>query len=574
MVKFVSLFIMNHAVVLIGGEAGQGIFYAGDIFCKAILEGGLEFFSRVEFPSLIRGGHNSINIRVSDKEVRSSLKNYDLIVALDENTVNQHKSLLKSSGRIICNEGIKVEGVEVYHVPFEKILKKFEATSILKNAIALGATCAVLSYDFKFLEQAIRKDLDSKKVDKKLIVKNIEVSKFAYDYIQKNYGDDFEIKLEGGRSKNKRMINGNRSLVEGALKAECKFMGAYPMSPATSIMEEFDKTEGVVMKQAFDEIGAIGFALGASFAGVRSMTATSGGGLDLMGEFVSLVGSSEQPLVIVDVQRPGAATGLPTRQGQSDLNLVLNVGHGEFPRVVLVPGDVEELYYETFNAFNIADKYQLPVLVLSDKHLASSVASLSVFDSKNLVVDRGEIVVGDVVGYKRFSITESGVSPRSIPGKGPVFNSSSDEHNEEGLIFEGADNKVVMEDKRFRKLEALKKELVSPKLYGEENVDITLVSFGSTKAAVLEALGDLKNENVNVNFLQLICVCPFPSEYVQSVLSKSKKIICVEENKTGQLASLIRRETGIEIKEKLLKYDGRAFFPCEIFDRVLEVYNG
>jgi 2-oxoglutarate ferredoxin oxidoreductase subunit alpha len=350
-------------------------------------------------------------------------------------------------------------------------------------------------------------------------------------------------------------------------------MGAYPMSPATSIMEEFDKEEGVLMKQAFDEIGAIGFALGASIAGVRSMTATSGGGLDLMGEFISLVGSSEQPLVIVDVQRPGAATGLPTRQGQSDLNLVLNIGHGDFPRVVLVPGDVEELYYETFNAFNIADKYQLPVLVLSDKHLASSVGSLSVFDDKGLAVDRGEIVLEDVENYKRFSVTKSGVSPRSIPGKGPVFNSSSDEHNEEGLIFEGADNKVVMEDKRFRKLDALKKELALPKLHGSKNAEITLVSFGSTKAAILEAVEDLKNESVNVNFLQLVCVCPFPSEYVQSVLSKSKKIICIEENKTGQLAGLIRRETGIEIKEKLLKYNGRAFFPSEIFDKVMGVYN-
>ena len=564
---------MNHAVVLIGGEAGQGIFYAGDIFSKAILEGGLEFFSRVEFPSLIRGGHNSVNIRVSDNEVRSSLKNYDLIVALDENTVNKHKGLLKSSGRIICDESIEVEGVEVYRIPFEKILKKFEAGRVMKNTLALGATCAVLSYDFKFLEQAIRKDLENKKVSSVLIEKNIEVSKFAYDYIQKNYGDTFEIKLEGSRNKNKRMINGNRSLVEGALKAECKFMSAYPMSPATSIMEEFDKEEGVVMKQAFDEIAAIGLALGASFAGVRAMTATSGGGLDLMGEFVSLIGVAEQPLVIVDVQRPGAATGLPTRQGQSDLNLVLNVGHGEFPRIVLAPGDVEELYYETFNAFNLADKYQLPVLILSDKHLASSVVSLSAFDDKGLVVDRGEIVVEDVEDYKRFKVTESGVSPRSIPGKGPVFNSSSDEHNEEGLIFEGADNKVNMEDKRFRKLNGLKRELALPKLHGGESADITLVSFGSTKAVILEAVEDLKNESVNVNFLQLVCVCPFPSEYVKSVLSKSKKIICVEENKTGQLAGLIRRETGIGIKEKLLKYNGRAFFPCEIFERVMEVYN-
>ncbi|MCK5107805.1 MAG: 2-oxoacid:acceptor oxidoreductase subunit alpha, partial [Nanoarchaeota archaeon] len=398
----------------------------------------------------------------------------------------------------------------------------------------------------------------------------------------KNYSDfGFKLKTQKRKEKSlykkkdKIMLTGNFALTLGAIKAGCKFLSAYPMTPSTSIMQYFAKHEdkaGIVMKQAFDEITAINMALGASFAGVRSMTSTSGGGIALMTETISLLGLSEIPLVIVDVQRPGPATGLPTRQGQGDFRFILHIGHGDFPRIVLAPGDYEECFRDTFKAFNLADKYQVPVLIISDKHMASSLMTVKPFSMAGLKINRGKLLsneqVAKIKDFKRYANTTNGISSRSIPGQKAVFRSSSDEHDEYGNIFEDGDNRIVMEEKRMRKLEYAIKDIPLPKLYGPKNADVTLISWGSTKNAILEAVDMLNKQGKKVNFMHFCYLFPFHKDYVTKFLKKCKKVACIEENISGQFAGYIREQTGIKVNKKINKYNGSAFFPEEIVEKV------
>ncbi|MFC2136227.1 2-oxoacid:acceptor oxidoreductase subunit alpha, partial [Bacteroidota bacterium] len=444
----------------------------------------------------------------------------------------------------------------------------------------LGAAMAVVDYDFEMLADAIRGSFAKKSKKSEIMERNVDVARKGYDYIKNNYKNDFGIKLEKKPKKKKMLINGNQAVAIGAIKAGCKFLSAYPMTPASSIMNYFilnEEKANVVMKQADDEIAAINMSLGAAYAGVRAMTSTSGGGLALMSETVSLVGMSEVPLVIVNVQRPGPATGLPTRQGQGDLKFVLNIGHGDFPRIVIAPGDVEECFYETFNAFNLADKYQLPVLILSDKHLAVSNTSRPVFDTKGMKIDRGWMLTDaeakKATDYKRFLVTDSGVSPRAIPGQDCIYRSSSDEHNEHGDIHEEADNRKQMEEKRHRKLDTAMNDIPLPKIHGPEKADVTIVSWGSPKGAILEAMDYLKKDGITANFLQMTYIFPFHTHFVMEFLKKSKLVIDIEENGTAQMAGVIREYTGFKIEHKILKYNGRSFFPSEIYDEVKKIYN-
>ncbi|MBU0471563.1 MAG: 2-oxoacid:acceptor oxidoreductase subunit alpha [Nanoarchaeota archaeon] len=580
---------VNRLSWLIAGEAGYGIMTAGQNFAKAMVLGGLNIFTHVEYPSLIRGGHNAFAVRVEEDEVRCPIQMYNLIVALNKETIDRHKNFLTHGGGIIfdpdkitLNDGEVRADVRIYKVPTTQIIKETtDAIPVMNNSVTLGASMAVLNYDFELLAESIKGTYSKKKKANNMIDINIEVAKKGYDYIKNNYPNDFNVKLEKRTKKKKMMIIGNQAIALGAIKAGCKFLSAYPMTPATSVMNYFVSKEeeaGVVMKQADDEIAAINMALGASYAGVRAMTSTSGGGLALMAETASLVGMSEIPLVIVNVQRPGPATGLPTRTGQADLKFVMNIGHGDFPRIVITPGDVQECFYETFNAFNLADKYQLPVFVVSDKCLAVSIRSIPEFDTKYMKIDRGCLLTDEeannLYDYKRFLITDSGVSPRAIPGQNAIFRSSSDEHNEHGEIHEEQDNRVSMEDKRFRKLDTALKDIPLPKLYGPENADMTIVGWGSTKGVVLEAMEYLKKDGITANFLHFTYMFPFHADWVSEFLSKCKMVVDVEGNKTAQLAGVIREFTGFKIEKKVLKYNGRTFFPSEVYDDLKRAYHG
>ncbi|MBC8495198.1 2-oxoacid:acceptor oxidoreductase subunit alpha [archaeon] len=579
---------INRLSWLIGGEAGYGIMTAGEKFARAMVQGGLNIHTHVEYPSLIRGGHNSFGVRVEEDEVTCPILMYNLIVALNKDTINRHKDFLTAGGGIVYDaseiklqEGEIRSDIKLYDVPLMKLVNETKGgIRVMRNSVAVGASMAILDYDFTCLAEAIRGVNNRRLKGSKIAEINVHIAKKGYDYIKKNFQNDFEIKLEKRPRTKKMLIRGNEAIALGAIKAGCKFMSAYPMTPASSIMGYFvrkEKEAKVVMKQADDEITAINMALGASFAGVRSMTATSGGGLALMTETTSLVGISEVPLVIVNVQRPGPATGLPTRQGQGDLKFVLNIGHGEFPRILIAPGDAEECFYETFNAFNLADKYQLPVFIVSDKHLAASYKSVKEFDTKNLKIDRGWLLSDEEanqwVDYKRFMNTDSGVSPRAIPGQKTLFRSSSDEHNEYGNICENPDNRLIQDGKRFRKLDTALSEIPLPKLYGPQNADVTIVGWGSTKGAILEAMKYLKEDGIKANFLHFVYIYPMHVDYVKRFLKNAKKVVNVEENVTAQLAGIIREFTGFKIKHKVLKHNGRTLYPSEIYDGIKKVYN-
>ena len=564
--------IVNKAVIAIGGEAGYGIMSASDMIAKSMVLGGLNIYTRAEYPSLIRGGNNAVTIRVAEEEIGCSVQHIDLLLALNKETVDKYKKFLKKGSAIVYDSKhfqlnkASYKGIKLYDIPILKLIEELELPKVVMNTIIIGAGLGILDYDITLFEKSIKKAFAKKK--KEVIQINLRAVRAGYNYVKHFFDDEFGIILKKIPKKGKKIIlTGNDSLSIGAIKAGCKFLSAYPMTPASSIMTYFAKHETkakVVMKQAFDEIGAINMALGASYAGVRSMTSTSGGGLALMTETVSLLGIQEIPLVIVNVQRPGPATGLPTRQGQGDLKFVLNIGHGDFPRIVMAPGDYQELFYDTFDLFNLAEKYQVPALILSDKTFASSKCSIDPFDMKGMKIKRtimSDAECNKIKNYKRFANTKSGISKRAIPGQKCVFRSSSDDHNEFGEIFEGEENKIMMEDKRFRKMDGLLKELPLPKIYGPKTADITIVSWGSPKNAILEAMQMSKKK---INFIQIKYMMPFHADYIGKFLNKAKKVICVEENKTGQLADIIRMNTGFKVHKKLLKYGGRSFFPEEI----------
>lgn len=368
------------------------------------------------------------------------------------------------------------------------------------------------------------------------------------------------------------LLTGNEAIALGAIAAGCKFMAAYPMTPATSIMEYMAakaKEQDLVMVHAEDEISAINMTIGAGYAGVRAMTATSGSGFCLMVEGLGLAGITETPIVIIDAQRPGPAIGLPTRTEQGELEFILYAHHGEFPRAVLAPATTEDAFWLTIKAFNLAERYQTPVILLTDQHLASSYATVDRFDLSKITIDRGllfsEEEAAKSSAYKRHRITKSGVSPRAFPlQRGVLVVTDADEHNEAGHLIEDAETRTLMMQKRMRKLLGLKKEIAPPQLYGPKTAQTTLIGWGSTHGAIGEAMNTLRKEGASVNWLHLNELWPFPAEAVAEALDKASSSYVIENNATGQLSHLIRAETGSKVSGRILKYDGRPFTPAYI----------
>lgn len=378
------------------------------------------------------------------------------------------------------------------------------------------------------------------------------------------------------------LLTGNEAVGLGAISAGCKFYVAYPMTPTTPLlhfMASNDRKCGMVVMQAEGEIAAINVAAGAFFAGVRAMTATSGGGFCLMSEGLGMTAMTETPIVILMGQRSGPSTGLPTYSSQGDLRFVIHASQGEFPRVVIAPGDVEECFYLAMEAFNLAEKYQMPVILLGDKSLLESNESTELFDAKRVPIDRGLLQTGDQYEgeeeYKRHKFTENGISPRVLLGmKGAIVRTNADEHNESGYTTEDPVLTAKMMDKRFKKMDSLLKEFESMetvKLYGPEKADVTLIGWGSTKGPIREAMKLLAKANVKANYLQIIFLNPFPASKVQKVLKSAEKTVVIENNKTSQLTSLIKENVLMDVDRKILKYDGRPFNPEELAEKIREV---
>ncbi|WP_455369396.1 2-oxoacid:acceptor oxidoreductase subunit alpha [[Eubacterium] cellulosolvens] len=555
----------------IGGEAGQGLQTIGYILAKSMARGGLYVFTNQDNESRIRGGHNFYQIRISDNKIENLAEKIQVIIAMDEQSITEHKDELIKNGVIIFDGekiNVKEDKKNLLSVPFERLAKEKSGSTKMANSVAIGAAISLVGYDFDLLESVLKDEFGSKGAE--ISDKNIQAANAGFSYVLENGIDEFPYKLRKiADSQNFLFLNGNEAVASAALLSGCKFVSGYPMSPSTPIQQFFAskmKDYGVVFEQAEDEISAINMIIGASFAGARSMTATSGGGFSLMVEGLSLSGMTETPIVIIICERPGPATGFPTRTEQGELEFAIYAGHGEFPRAVFAPGNVDQAFYLTSKAFNLAEKYQIPVIILSDQYLADSYFTTERFDISSLKVDRGEFFTESHLKklgeYKRHLITESGISPRLFPGqKLGLVVTDSDEHTEDGHITELADVKIKNVNKRFKKLEILRKDIGTPFVYGSKDADTMLIGWGSTYGALKEAIKILNDKGSNVKMLHLSEIWPFPIEAVNNELKNFDNKISVESNSTGQMAHLIRAETGIEVNKKILRFDGRPITP-------------
>lgn len=574
----------NKLSLIVGGEAGAGITVSGFLFAKACVRGGLYAFGVNDYQSLIRGGHNFYIVRVEDQEIYSQTDRIDLLLALNKETILIHKNELVSGGGIIYDgEEISLdraelgrEDVKLFPTPLGRFVKEIGAKSIVKNTVGLGAAVALLDYDFGSLEEVIRDTFKGEAADT-----DVKAATMGYDYAKQNYEGRFEYRLRklSTAGKRKILLTGNEAVGLGAIQAGCKFYAGYPMTPTSPLLHFMAANErkyGMIVMHPEGEIAAINMVVGATFAGVRTMTATSGGGFCLMAEGLGMAGMTENPIVIMVGQRSGPSTGLPTYGAQGDLRFVLHASQGEFPRAIIAPGDAEECFYKTMEAFNLAEKYQIQAIILTDKSVLESHATVNPFDIKRVGIDRGFLLTGEeykgAEEYLRYRFTDNGISPRIMPGtKGAIVRANSDEHNEYGYTTEKAELTSRMADKRFRKLDALvkgMKDYETTKLYGPEEADATILGWGSTKGPIREAIKLLTSEGLKINYLQIIYLNPFPADRVKITIKAAKRTIVVENNKTSQLSSLIRENTLMAVDHKILKYDGRPFNPVELSQEI------
>jgi 2-oxoglutarate ferredoxin oxidoreductase subunit alpha len=448
------------------------------------------------------------------------------------------------------------------------ITKKIEGTDIMRNMTVIGAALALMNAELEEIKKIIKENFEKKGA--KIVDTNLKAVQGGYDFVKQQQSlEPFGFVLEKQSLNNKNsLINGNDALCLGALKAGLNFAAIYPMTPVTSVLEFLasqEKNFNIVVKEPEDEISAINMAIGAGFAGARALTATSGGGFCLMTEGLGFAGMAEIPLVIIEGMRGGPSTGLPTKTEQGDLMFILNAGHGEFPKVVIAPGDPAECYKMAFEAFNIAVKYQLPVIILTDKYLASSQMVIDLPDDKDWQIYQENEYKKSEKKFDRFTINQIGVSQRSIPGDpGAIHHSTSYEHDEAGREIEDPKIRNAMMEKRMKKLDVLAGELHEPVLYGHEEAELTFFGWGSTKGPILEAMKILELEGIEVNFLHLTHLLPFPSFTVATLFDRAKNTLIVENNYGGQMAEYISQKTGRRINNRFLKYDGRAFAGDEI----------
>jgi 2-oxoglutarate/2-oxoacid ferredoxin oxidoreductase subunit alpha len=553
--------------VKIGGEAGQGVDTIGTILSKIFTRAGYFVFSHQDYESRIRGGHNFIQIRLSDRPITASRDPVDILVALDRQSIVTHEKELSGIGMVVYDGTAlkeKFDRPAFLDVPFTETAIKQGGSKIMSNTVATGAVLGMLGMDLTIAREVIKEEL--KRKDEQVIKANLDAVGAGHELAAREcLRCSFTLAPVGQK---KLLITGNEAIGLGAVLSGCKFYSAYPMTPSTGIFSFVAGKAlecGIVVEQAEDEIAAINMALGASFGGVRSMTASSGGGFSLMVEGLSLAGMTETPIVIGLAQRPGPATGLPTRTEQGELLFALYAGHGEFPRVIFAPGTPEQAVHLTNKAFDLAEKYQVPAFVLTDQYLADSSWSyegLALEKIRNTDYRlRGE-AFRSLPAYKRHALTTNGISPLGIPGDGPhLVVTDSDEHDEEGHIIEDAETRCAMVQKRLlKKLPLIKAEIEPPSLYGSDKPEVILVGWGSTYGVMKEALERLAARNLAMlHFSELY---PFPGtqkfDYL-ALLKGAKLTICIENNAMGKFASLMRSETGYAFDAHILKYDGRPF---------------
>jgi 2-oxoglutarate ferredoxin oxidoreductase subunit alpha len=563
------------STIKIAGAAGQGMQTVGFVLGKLFTRSGLQVFALQDNESRIRGGHNFFQMRVAEHPVLSMVLSIDILIALNQNAVTQHQDELSERGVIIYDNKQLTLPPSNGHgcgIPLEQIAMENGGNEIFSNFVALGAVLAIIKADFNILDTFLREFFSSKPDS---MDSNSRAARAGYDYVRSHY-QHFSLPLPLQQHSQKKMfINAHEAIALGACAAGCQFFSAYPMSPATSILSYLaprSEKFSMVVEQAEDEIAAINMAIGASFSGVRAMTATSGGGFSLMVESLGFAGISETPLVVVNAQRPGPATGLPTRTEQGDLRFVLHASQGEFPRVILAPSTPREAFYLTIKAFHLAYTYQVPVIILTDQYLADSFFTEDTFHIPEITANDFSLTreeLKDEFPYLRYRFTESGVSPRIPPAwKGRETICDSHEHSEDGHITEDALTRKKMVEKRFKKEETIIKEIDPPLSTGSEKSDILIIGWGSNYGVLKEVTEQLISEGMSLSLMHFQEIWPFPKQEVIRRLDQAKRWIVVENNYTGQLAGILQEQTGRSADGTILKYDGRPFFFEELLSAV------
>jgi 2-oxoglutarate ferredoxin oxidoreductase subunit alpha len=497
--------------------------------------------------------------------------------------VDEHLREIVPQGGVIYDPSLGVDerelaaqSVQAFPVPLAQIAVDQGGTKVMANTAAIGAAAGLTGYDMDVVGSVIRDNFGKKGTS--VVDANLKVAAASRDYVQSKFGDALPFKLKRIEAPPRMLISGNEALSMGALMAGCRFVAAYPMTPGSPILEWLSvrsKDWGIVTKHTEDELAAVNMVIGAAQMGVRAMTPTSGGGFALMVEGMGLAGLCEVPIVIVNVQRPGPATGLATRTEQGDLLFMVYATQGEFPRIILAPGTIEQCFEAGYRAFNLAERFQTPALIISDAFLAHSPRALEV-DALDLDVpiERGALLTEDDLDklterYKRHLDTESGVSPRALPGHPKaVYSSASDEHDEWGQICEDAVVRIQQDEKRMRKLESARAEMNAPLTYGPEEAELTFLTWGSTVGPLRMAVDTLNEQGRSANIVQIMDVWPLPVDKVTAALQGAKKRICVEQNYTGQLETLVRAYTGIRMDAFIHKYDGRPISPEYILSQL------
>jgi 2-oxoglutarate ferredoxin oxidoreductase subunit alpha len=550
------------ANMIIGGEAGQGLITVGQLLAKSLVRSGLEILVTQSYMSRIRGGHNTFTIRCGSGPLLAPRKPVDLLIAFDRETIAQHHGELVSGAVIVADatlfDGLDLAEATCLRVPFKDLSKPRYF-----NVVALGVAGAVLGLDRTVVLGAVESFFGKKHPE--VAEDNRQALDGAYDWTLAQPHAVLKLPV-AGQTVQRLMINGNEAIALGAMAAGVKFCAFYPMTPSTSValtLANQARRQGLVVEQAEDEIAAINMAIGASFVGAPSMVTTSGGGFALMVEGVSLAAMTETPVVIVVAQRPGPATGLPTRTEQADLEMVLHAGHGEFPRAILAPGNPRECFHLTRQAFVWAERFQGPMFVLTDQMLADCYQAMEPFDLDQAPPIRVGSEPGAVaIPYQRYAITADGISPRLLPGVSPhLVVADSDEHTEDGHLTEDLGVRQQMVEKRFRKLQGLLNEVIAPIYQGDGNPECLLVTWGSSNGAALEAAAQLREAGKRVATLCFSQVWPLAPHQFLPYLRAAGEVICVEGNATGQLARLLRRETGFHIPRLVLRYDGLPITP-------------
>ena len=576
----------------IGGAAGQGIATPGSILAHIFARRGLHLNAYNAYQSLIRGGHTFLTVRASDGPVYSMGDRLDLLIPLNQDTMDRHLRLLGPGACILYDErsiklGNSAEGVQISPLPMKELSK---GNKLAANTVSVAAALQMLGIDFEDLEEALTRIFSRK--GEEVVAQNVEIARNGYDYAAEHF-KPFSFKVPKG-DKQFAVWTGNQATAMGGIAAGVKFYAGYPMAPSTGVlmyMAAHARELGIMVRQVEDEIGVMNMIIGAAHTGCRAMAATSGGGFALMTEAIGMSGIIETPIVCVDVQRGGPATGLPTKTEQGDLWQLLGAGQGDYPKIIVAPCDQIDMFNTIPELFNLTDKYQCPGLVLSELLIGEGTVSVDPAEIDFQVeIDRGEMIFpnGDTENpyggyndsaYLRYENTASGISPRAVPGvPGKIFVAATDEHDEDGTIIsdEYTNPKVrrMMVDKRARKMNSVLGDVDAPSLDGAKDAEVTLIGWGSTRGVILEAIEQLAGEGIAANQLHIKWIVPFHAEAITEILQQCKKTIIVEINYSGQFARYLRSETGIAASGFIRKYDGEPFMPHHIVEAVKDQLAG